>query len=85
MTFVAIDKGLRIITGGAGHDHSHGHGHVHAHSEGADTTTALSSAVESKDAKGATSRKKATTAVNGAIVPAEPERPAANKEIKLGG
>ncbi|KKP05994.1 hypothetical protein THAR02_01866 [Trichoderma harzianum] len=27
MTFVAMDKGLRIATGGAGHDHSHGHSH----------------------------------------------------------
>jgi hypothetical protein len=28
ITFVAMDKGLRIATGGAGgHDHSHGHAH----------------------------------------------------------
>ncbi|KAL7893660.1 zinc transporter [Trichoderma sp. SZMC 28014] len=27
MTFVAMDKGLRIATGGEGHDHSHGHAH----------------------------------------------------------
>jgi zinc transporter 7 len=27
MTFVAMDKGLRIATGGEGHDHSHGHSH----------------------------------------------------------
>jgi zinc transporter 7 len=27
ITFVAMDKGLRIATGGAGHDHSHGHSH----------------------------------------------------------
>ncbi|KAI9901568.1 hypothetical protein N3K66_003385 [Trichothecium roseum] len=30
MTFVAMDKGLRIATGGEGHDHSHGHDHEHA-------------------------------------------------------
>ncbi|KAL7921668.1 zinc transporter [Trichoderma austrokoningii] len=27
MTFVAMDKGLRIATGGEGHEHSHGHAH----------------------------------------------------------
>ncbi|KAF2469989.1 ZIP zinc transporter-like protein [Lindgomyces ingoldianus] len=32
ITFVAMDKGLRIATGGeGGHDHSHGHAHSHAH------------------------------------------------------
>ena len=30
MVFVAMDKGLRIATGGAGHDHGHGHAHEHA-------------------------------------------------------
>lgn len=28
MVFVAMDKGLRIATGGAGHDHGHSHEHV---------------------------------------------------------
>lgn len=40
MTFVAMDKGLRIATGGAGHDHSHGHAHegdAKAVATGADT------------------------------------------------
>ncbi|KAK1237744.1 hypothetical protein MKX07_003580 [Trichoderma sp. CBMAI-0711] len=31
MTFVAMDKGLRIATGGAGHEHSHGHAHEEEH------------------------------------------------------
>lgn len=30
MVFVAMDKGLRIVTGGTGHEHGHGHG-VHSH------------------------------------------------------
>ncbi|KAK4166048.1 ZIP zinc transporter-domain-containing protein [Cladorrhinum sp. PSN259] len=35
LCFVAIDKGLRIATGGAGHSHDHGHSHSHeAHGEG---------------------------------------------------
>ncbi|OAA37429.1 imidazoleglycerol-phosphate dehydratase [Metarhizium rileyi] len=34
MTFVAMDKGLRIATGGGGgHDHSHAHAHVHSHAD----------------------------------------------------
>ncbi len=34
VTFVAMDKGLRIATGGAQHDHGHGHDdHDHAHGD----------------------------------------------------
>jgi solute carrier family 39 (zinc transporter), member 7 len=57
LTFVAMDKGLRIVTGGAGHDHSHGHGHAHAdHSES--DTVAKSTSVEAQGSKGAKSRSK---------------------------
>lgn len=35
-TFVAMDKTLRIATGGEGYDHSHGHGHSHSHSHTGD-------------------------------------------------
>ncbi|KIH94773.1 solute carrier family 39 (zinc transporter), member 7 [Sporothrix brasiliensis 5110] len=31
LTFVAMDKGLRIATGGDGHDHDHDHDHNHNH------------------------------------------------------
>jgi len=35
VTFVAMDKGLRIATGGEDiHDHGHGHGHGHGQSHG---------------------------------------------------
>lgn len=35
MTFVAMDKGLRIATGGgSGHDHAYGHDHAHGHGHG---------------------------------------------------
>lgn len=54
MTFVAMDKTLRILTGGAGHDHSHGHGHSH---ENEVATSASSSSVDTGK-KGAKSRKK---------------------------
>ncbi|ROT40655.1 Zip-domain-containing protein [Sodiomyces alkalinus F11] len=41
MTFVAMDKALRIATGGAGgHDHSHGHGHGHGHEHGGNKVVA---------------------------------------------
>lgn len=57
MTFVAMDKGLRIATGGGGgHDHSHGH----AHDNGVDADIATSTAIDGIDAKGVKSRKKAS-------------------------
>lgn len=43
MTFVAMDKGLRIATGGEGHDHSHG---SHAHDDALAQTKATSTSVE---------------------------------------
>ncbi|KAH7132152.1 zinc transporter YKE4 [Dendryphion nanum] len=47
VTFVAMDKGLRIATGGAGgHDHSHGHAHAHetsATTSGADVNGSMDS------------------------------------------
>ncbi|KAI1202158.1 putative ZIP zinc transporter [Nemania serpens] len=79
MTFVAMDKGLRIATGGAGHDHSHSHD---AHSHEPSPTSATSSSVE-VSSKGATNRKKggerenSTTNKNG-----EKE---VNPSVKLGG
>ncbi|KAL1968452.1 hypothetical protein VTN77DRAFT_1981 [Rasamsonia byssochlamydoides] len=41
LTFVAMDKTLRIATGGdGGHDHSHGHAHAHENEDAAATTGA---------------------------------------------
>ncbi|PKS09013.1 hypothetical protein jhhlp_003626 [Lomentospora prolificans] len=60
MTFVAMDKGLRILTGGAGHDHGHGHGHSH---EKEAATSASSSSVDTSK-EGAKSRKKGSAAIN---------------------
>lgn len=54
MTFVAMDKGLRIATGGAGHDHPHGHAHEHPKSD----PGASSTAIEAPDSKGVKSRGK---------------------------
>ncbi|KAI2635329.1 putative ZIP zinc transporter [Xylaria nigripes] len=76
MTFVAMDKGLRIATGGAGHDHSHG-----AHSHDVSPTSATSSSIEtpSKDAK---NRKKGA---NNGKNTAKNEEKEVNQSVKLGG
>ncbi|KAI4603352.1 hypothetical protein KJ359_006145 [Pestalotiopsis sp. 9143b] len=78
MTFVAMDKGLRIATGGQGHDHGHG---AHEHAHGA-TVEGSSSSLQTVEGE-VKSRKKA----NGTSEPAAP--PSVEKEInpsvKLGG
>ena len=59
MTFVAMDKGLRIATGGGGHEHSHDH-HSHGREESApQASSASSTAVNSaSDSQVAKNRKK---------------------------
>ena len=54
MTFVAMDKGLRIATGGEGHDHGHHGGHAHAAETGGkaqSTSVDISSGAEAKSRK----------------------------------
>ncbi|KAF2669962.1 Zinc/iron permease [Microthyrium microscopicum] len=63
MTFVAMDKGLRIATGGEGHDHAHGHSHATAEDELATTTGA-----EIKDGPKTRQRGKKTAANGKAVV-----------------
>jgi solute carrier family 39 (zinc transporter), member 7 len=85
MTFVAMDKGLRIATGGEG-----GHSHDHGHSHGTEAK-AVSSSVDTSTDK-VKSRKKAKE--NGAAVSAEKEEASqtatattkdVNPSVKLGG
>ncbi|KAI1733413.1 putative ZIP zinc transporter [Xylaria scruposa] len=76
MTFVAMDKGLRIATGGAGHDHSHAHSHEPS------PATATSSSVEISS-KGAKNRKKGAEKQDGAVI--ENEEKEVNPSVKLGG
>lgn len=76
MTFVAMDKGLRIATGGAGHDHGHG-----SHSHESSSASAASSSVEMsngdvKNRKSGTEKKKAV---------AKSEEKEVNPSVKLGG
>ncbi|KAK0718158.1 Zinc/iron permease, partial [Lasiosphaeria miniovina] len=87
MTFVAMDKGLRIATGGAGgHDHAHGHSHGPAAPSGESSSASdgISTAVDVQgSSKGVTSRKKEAAAA------ATPQGAAPAKEVnpsvKLGG
>ncbi|KAH8680885.1 putative zinc transporter [Xylariales sp. PMI_506] len=75
MTFVAMDKGLRIATGGAGgHDHGHSHG-GHTHTEGSSTSVEVSKG----DVK---SRKKGK---QGAEASKSVEEKDINPSVKLGG
>lgn len=77
VTFVAMDKGLRIATGGEGHDHSHSHGH-----EAEKETSAISSNLDDTPAKSTRSRKKE----NGkSIVEVEKTEKEINSSVKLAG
>jgi zinc transporter 7 len=72
-TFVAMDKTLRIITGGDGHSHSHSHGHgaeneyaaphieAEAASTGASTTDATS--LKNRKTSGKESKESTTTEI----------------------
>ncbi|CAG9939072.1 unnamed protein product [Clonostachys rosea f. rosea IK726] len=79
MVFVAMDKGLRIATGGAGHDHSHGHDHGHAeiksegHATGADASNNGEAVSRKKKGKGSKGED--------AVV----EKKEVNPSVKLGG
>ncbi|KAJ0117930.1 ZIP Zinc transporter [Diaporthe amygdali] len=81
MTFVAMDKGLRIATGGGGgHDHGHGHSHSHSHEHGNDV--AMSTAIDGVDATGVKSRKKTNGTASEKEATSEKEL---NQSVKLGG
>lgn len=82
MTFVAMDKGLRIATGGAGHDHSHGHSHEHVPTSS--TADAVTSAMEGPDEKGLKSRAKGGDAKTTSVASAT-EVKDINPSVKLGG
>ncbi|KAL2016266.1 hypothetical protein VTK56DRAFT_4010 [Thermocarpiscus australiensis] len=80
LTFVAMDKGLRIATGGAGgdgHSHSHGHGHGVGKDEG------KASGVEGMDGKGLARQRKGRKDEIAEVV--EETEKEANTSVKLGG
>ena len=78
VTFVAMDKALRIATGGAGHDHSHGHRHSHSHDE----TSATSTSSSKDDANGLKNRKQIKTPSH---EPKPDNKKEINSSVKLGG
>lgn len=78
-TFVAMDKTLRIATGGEGHDHSHGHGHTHIHPE---TAAAVTSGAD-KGTSDLKQRKKPQPESNPSAP--SPEGKEINPSVKLGG
>lgn len=83
VTFVAMDKGLRIATGGAGHDHSHGHAHSHSHEDvDASAIATGASATDAKDALRA--RKPNTTSATPTAAEQEKQKEI-NASVKLGG
>ncbi|KAK8232376.1 ZIP zinc transporter-domain-containing protein [Phyllosticta capitalensis] len=81
MTFVAMDKALRIATGGQD-PHNHSHGHDHSSEKKEDDTTAVSSSVDHADSSTVQSRKPTTSAVAQAY-PSQKEEPSTS--VKLGG
>ncbi|KAI1482898.1 Zip-domain-containing protein [Daldinia eschscholtzii] len=78
MTFVAMDKGLRIATGGEGHEHSHG-GHSH---DSPAQTKAISTSVDTSNAE-LTKRKKGKK--EDAKVEQEESEKEINPSVRLGG
>ncbi|EME49411.1 hypothetical protein DOTSEDRAFT_84808 [Dothistroma septosporum NZE10] len=80
VTFVAMDKGLRIATGGAGHTHDHGHGQENANEHIGEKASSTGAAAKTGDASlrqrknDQTNKKDTVPALDGA----EPK-----KEVKL--
>ncbi|KAE8349419.1 ZIP zinc transporter [Aspergillus coremiiformis] len=77
-TFVAMDKTLRIATGGEGHDHSHSHSHSHD-----DASTAVTTSASNDTPSGDVKQRKSTTPTTQQSA-AEPEKEI-NPSVKLGG
>jgi zinc transporter 7 len=79
ITFVAMDKGLRIATGGqGGHDHSHGHSHEKV------DVAATTSGAEISDSKDSLRARKPAANGKNASAPAVVEKEI-NASVKLGG
>ncbi|KAJ5683428.1 Zinc/iron permease [Penicillium macrosclerotiorum] len=78
-TFVAMDKALRIATGGeGGHDHSHAHTHTDS------PTASTTSSATNGDHSALKQRKSSKPAADAPTVDATPEKEI-NPSVKLGG
>lgn len=81
ITFVAMDKGLRIATGGeGGHDHSHGHSHEKVDTTAKATGVDLDGSKDKVRARKTATDDKTTTA--NALTETDKE---INASVKLGG
>ncbi|RAH69326.1 Zn(2+) transporter YKE4 [Aspergillus aculeatinus CBS 121060] len=86
-TFVAMDKALRIATGGqGGHSHSHSHEHEHSQIAPSATTTSSSATTNTTTSNNVKNRKPAAASPpsSSTSLVASPE-PATSTSIKLGG
>lgn len=81
ITFVAMDKGLRIATGGqGGHDHSHGHSH-----DKVDATARVTGS-DAHDSKDTLRARKSGANTTSAVAEASAEKDKEiNASVKLGG
>ncbi|PBP16383.1 putative Histidine-rich membrane protein KE4 like protein [Diplocarpon rosae] len=80
VTFVAMDKGLRIATGGGGHGHDHGHA---PGTEQEAKLVGTTSALAESPANGVRSRQK--SAVIGSVSDVVEEEKEINASVKLAG
>ncbi|KAK7432641.1 hypothetical protein QQZ08_000849 [Neonectria magnoliae] len=80
MTFVAMDKLLRIATGGEGHDHSHGQSHAHVEDKAIVTGVATIDGEVKLRKKGKRDEKDAAGPVD-----THDHDKAINPSVKLGG
>lgn len=83
MTFVAMDKGLRIATGGAGHDHNHGHSHSHETESTAVTSSSDAASGSAKSRKKGGDKKKDDS--DSEMTLAEKRAAEASASVKLSG
>ncbi|KZF23572.1 Zinc/iron permease [Xylona heveae TC161] len=84
VTFVAMDKGLRIATGGEG-GHDHGHVHGHTHQKSGDDSKAISSGASTGAENSDARQRKAPVAEKDSQVSAPEKEKDTNTSMKLGG
>ncbi|EFQ97696.1 catecholamines up [Nannizzia gypsea CBS 118893] len=85
VTFVAMDKILRIATGGEGHQHGHAHEHEHGHSE--DSGLVAATGVSTGDGRNGDlkQRKQAAGSATEDGNDTDGSGPSNNPSVKLGG
>lgn len=86
LTFVAMDKSLRIATGGSGgHDHSHSHSNGGTEGSEKSTANATTSGVDLSTSKGDLKSRKSAAVDTASITGQEPASTEINPSIRLSG